>query len=135
MPQISEYSEGFWEGVRRGELVVQRCTGCRALRHYPQPMCPECRSTDFDWAPLCGRGRIYSYTVSHRAFHPAWQDHVPYVLATIELEEGVRMLCDLLEVDPESVEIGQPVEVHFAELPGQGMMPRFRIVDAGDRVG
>ena len=127
-PLATELSEGFWEGVRRGELVVQRCSGCHRLRHYPQPLCPDCRSAEFDWAPLSGRGVIHSYCVAHRAFHPAWQEHVPYVLATIELEEGVRMMCDLLDVDPESVAIGQRVEVYFAELPGQGVMPRFRIV-------
>ena len=87
------------------------------------------RSTQFDWARLSGRGVIYSYSVAHRAFHPAWADHVPYVLATIELDEGVRMLCDILDSAPDSVSIGQRVEAYFEELPGQGVMPRFRIVD------
>jgi uncharacterized OB-fold protein len=128
-PQSTEYSEGFWEGVRRCELVIQRCTGCETLRHYPQPMCPACHSSDFDWAPVSGRGRIHSYTVAHRAFHPAWKEHVPYVLATVELDEGVRMMCDLLDVDPETVAIDQRVEVHFQEMPGQGMMPRFRVIE------
>ncbi len=128
-PNSTEYSEGFWVGVRRGELVIQRCTACERLRHYPQPMCPDCHSVDFDWAPVTGRGVIYSYTVAHRAFHPAWKDDVPYVLATIELEEGVRMMTDLIGIDPNTVEIGQKVEVYFEELPGRGMMPRFRRVD------
>jgi len=92
-------------------------------------MCPDCHSVDFDWAPVTGRGVIYSYTVAHRAFHPAWKDDVPYVLATIELEEGVRMMTDLIGIDPNTVEIGQKVEVYFEELPGRGMMPRFRRVD------
>jgi uncharacterized OB-fold protein len=101
------------------------------LRHYPQPMCPTCHSRDFDWAPVSGRGTIYSFAVAHRAFHPAWQAYVPYVIATIELDEGVRMVCDLLDVDPASVRIGQRVEAFFAELPGQGFMPRFRILESG----
>jgi uncharacterized OB-fold protein len=128
-PQSTEYSEGFWEGVRRGELVVQRCTDCECLRHYPQPMCADCHGTAFDWAPVSGLGAIYSYTVSHSAFHPAWKDHVPYVLATIELDEGIRMITDLLGVDPESIAIGQRVEVYFESMPGQGPVPRFRRVD------
>jgi len=125
----TEYSEGFWEGARRGELVIQRCSQCERLRHYPQPLCPVCRGREFDWAVVSGRGEIYSYTVAHRAFHPAWKEHVPYVIATIELEEGVRMVCDLLDVDPGHVAIGQRVEVAFAELPGQGWMPRFEVID------
>jgi uncharacterized OB-fold protein len=129
-PQPTELSEGFWEGVRRGELVAQCCSDCRRLRHYPQAMCPDCHSLAFEWTPLSGLGSIYSYTVAHRAFHPAWREHVPYVLATIELDEGVRMICDLLDVEPEAVSIGQRVEVYFAKMPGQGMMPRFRVLES-----
>ena len=128
-PQATEWSQPFWSACKRGELVVQRCGACQTLRHYPQPICPACQSSEFDWAKLAGRGVIYSYTVAHRAFHPAWADHVPYVLATIELDEGVRMLCDLLDVEPDAIAIGQRVEAYFEDLPGQGAMPRFRIVE------
>ena len=127
-PQPTEWSQPFWDACARGELVAQRCVGCETLRHYPQPLCPACQSSAFEWAKLSGSGEIYSYSVAHRAFHPAWTDHVPYVLATIELDEGVRMLCDLLDVAPEQVRIGQRVQAYFEELPGQGVMPRFRIV-------
>ncbi len=128
-PVATESSRGFWEAIARHELAVQRCCACERLRHYPQPFCPVCRSAEFDWQPLSGRGEIYSYTVAHRAFHPAWQDLVPYVIATIELEEGIRMVCDLPDLSPASVAIGQAVEVFFEELPGQGWMPRFKRVD------
>lgn len=128
-PPKTELSAGFWDAIDRGELAVQRCSDCGRLRHYPQPLCPACRSDAHAWHPLSGRGEIHSYTVAHRAFHPAWQDHVPYVIATIELEEGVRMVCDLLDVDPATVAIGQRVVVRFEDLPGQGRMPRFTIVD------
>ena len=128
-PPVTELSEGFWQAMREGRLVIQRCTACGVLRHYPQPMCPACRALGFDWAPVSGRGTIYSYTVAHRAFHPAWQAHVPYAIATIELDEGVRMVCDLLGTPPEAVAIGARVEVHFESLPGQGLMPRFRILE------
>ena len=79
-------------------------------------------------ARLAGTGEIHSYSVAHRAFHPAWKDLVPYVVATIELDEGIRMVCDLLDVEPDSVAIGQRVRVEFEDLPGQGTMPRFRVV-------
>lgn len=128
----TELSAGFWEGVREGRLVIQRCLSCRTLRHYPQPMCPVCRALGFDWAPVSGRGTIYTYTVAHRAFHPAWQAHVPYAIATIELDEGVRLVCDLLGTPPEQVAIGARVEVFFEDLPGQGRMPRFRLMERKD---
>ncbi|MAG30915.1 MAG: hypothetical protein CL908_08505 [Deltaproteobacteria bacterium] len=128
-PVVTELSQGFWDAVARRELAVQQCSACDTLRHYPQPFCPHCHSNDFGWKRVSGRGQIYSYTVAHRAFHPAWKEHVPYVIATIELEEGVRVVCDLLDLDPEEVEIGQNVEVTFEELPGQGLMPRFEVID------
>ena len=130
-PEPTELSQGFWDACARGELAVQRCLSCRALRHYPQEMCPACHSSEFDWATLSGGGEVHSYTVAHRAFHPAWEAHVPYVIATIELDEGVRMVCDLLDVAPESIAIGQRVEVEFADLPGQGRMPRFVLSQEG----
>lgn len=128
-PPVTELSQGFWDAVAEQQLVIQKCRGCAQLRHYPQPLCPACHSKEYEWARVSGRGEIYSFTVAHRAFHPAWKDHVPYVIATIELDEGVRMVCDLLGTDPERVAIGQRVEVAFEELPGQGWMPRFEVID------
>ena len=126
--QPTDLSLPFWDACKRGELVAQRCTSCHQFRHYPQPRCPACGSFEYEWPRLSGRGEIYSYSVSHRAFHPAWQNETPYVIATIELEEGIRMVTDLLGVDSNAVEIGQPVEVYFAEMPGQPAVPRFKFV-------
>ncbi|MGB0621559.1 MAG: Zn-ribbon domain-containing OB-fold protein [Myxococcota bacterium] len=126
----TEISQGFWDAIAEGRLAIQRCTSCGLLRHYPQLRCPSCHSPDSDWADVSGRGRVHSYTVAHRAFHPAWKDHVPYVIATIELEEGVRLVCDLLDADPDTIAIDQAVEVRFEDLPGQGPIPRFDVVDA-----
>ena len=128
----SELTRPFWDACERGELVAQRCAACDAYRHYPQLLCPDCLSPDYAWAPLSGRGTIYSYSVAHRAFHPAWAEHVPYVVATIELEEGVRMVTDLLDVEPERVAIGDAVAVHFEVMPGQPRVPRFRLVGTSD---
>ena len=128
LPNPTPISVGFWEAAKRKELVIQRCKDCRAWRHYPQVMCPSCNSLDWEWAPVSGRGVIYSYTVAHQAFHAHWKDKVPYVLATIELEEGVRLVDDMLELDPAAVEIGQPVEVVFEEMSDEITMPKFRVV-------
>ena len=129
IPTRTELSQGFWDAIENESLAIQCCTACGVLRHYPQPLCPICHSAQSDWQTVSGRGHIYSYTIAHRAFHPAWKDHVPYVIATIELDEGVRMVCDLLDVDPETVAIDQRVEVRFQNFPGQGVMPRFEVID------
>lgn len=129
----TEISQGFWDAIAEGRLAIQRCTACGLLRHYPQLRCPACHAPESDWQTVSGRGHVHSYTVSHRAFHPAWKDHVPYVIATIELDEGVRMVCDLLDADPETIAIGQAVEVRFEDLSGQGPVPRFEVINGRDR--
>ena len=82
LPRRRQLSAGYWEAARRHELAVQRCTECGRYRHYPQERCPGCLSPTHEWAPLSGRGTIYTYVVSHAAFHPYWQERVPYVIAT-----------------------------------------------------
>jgi uncharacterized OB-fold protein len=106
--------------------VVQQCV-CGIYRHYPKPQCPECLSGEWRWTPVAGSGVIHSFTVTHRAFHPAWADRVPYVVATIELDEGVRMVSDLPAEDTELAAVGTPVEVFFDD-DGPITLPRFRIV-------
>lgn len=128
LPQPTPTSVGFWEAAQRRELVIQRCTRCRAWRHYPQAMCPGCQSLDWEWAAVSGRGVIHSYTVAHQAFHAHWADKVPYVVATIELEEGVRVVDDMLDLDPAAVKIGLPVEVVFQDLSDEITLPKFRVV-------
>lgn len=124
-------TEGFWSAASEHRLVVQRCDGCGRLRHYPQPMCPDCHATAYSWAELSGRGVVYSFTVTHQAFHPAWADRVPFVVATIELEEGPRMVSDLPADDTDRVAIGLPVECwfedHHLDDGTRFSYPRFRL--------
>ena len=128
LPERTELAAGYWEAAKRHELAVQRCEDCGALRHYPQELCPTCLSPAVEWATLSGRGTIYTFVVSHAAFHPFFEDRLPYVVATIELEEGVRVLSELDE-PPEQVRIGAPVEVFFEELDDETTLPRFRLAE------
>jgi uncharacterized OB-fold protein len=131
LPQPTVLTEGFWRAAADRQLVVQRCDDCGMFRHYPQPLCPECGSRRWTWTPVSGRGSVYTFTVTHQAFHPAWSNQVPYAVATIELEEGVRMVTDLPPEDVERVAIGMPVEVFFEDYEGadgrQVTLPRFRL--------
>lgn len=91
-PPDSPLSRGYWEAAREGRLVVQQCTGCGKLRHYPRLVCDACYSTAVRWHGISGRGRIHSWTITHHAFHPAFAAELPYALVTVDLEEGVRAL-------------------------------------------
>jgi uncharacterized protein len=130
-PTPSALTEGFWAAARDHRLVVQSCGGCGLLRHYPQPMCPSCHGLEWSWAPVSGEGTVYTFTVTHQAFHPAWRDRVPYCVATIELVEGVRMVSDLPSDDIADVAIGLPVECWFEDHALDDgttfTFPRFRL--------
>lgn len=92
VPQPTAISAPYWEGAEQGKLLLQRCAGCGKVRHYPRLICDQCYSFEVDWIEASGRGKVHSWTVAHHAFHPAFADEVPYVLVTVDLEEGVRAL-------------------------------------------
>jgi hypothetical protein len=116
----------FWQAAAEHRLVVQRCTSCEHTRHPPAPLCPECRSTESDWDQLPGRGEVYSYTAVHRPV--AADQTLPFIIAVIALEDsgGLRMISNLVDVDPEELEIGMPVELVWEDMSEELAMPRFR---------
>ncbi len=118
----------YWEAAAQGRLVVQCCAACGKLRHYPRLICDRCYSDAVHWVPASGRGNIHSWTVCHHAFHPSFAVELPYVLVTIDLEEGVRALGRWR--GDAALAIGLPVtgrfeareggvDLVFAPLPGQ----------------
>ena len=124
-PVISRDTEFFWAGTRAGELRIQRWGD--KLRHPPGPMPPD-RDLDAkpDYVVACGRGTIYSYVVHHRPAVPG--KRLPFVIALVELEEGVRMLGELIDADPESVHIGQRVEASFQQIDDDLTLPVWKLV-------
>jgi uncharacterized OB-fold protein len=115
----------FWEGAKEHKLLLQRCGGCRSLRHPPRPMCPRCQSLDWDTIESSGRGVVYSFVMPRHPPLP-WFDQ-PYVVALVELEEGTRFVSNLCHVDPADVRNGMRVEVFFEEFEPDGLvLPLFR---------
>lgn len=113
----------FWEGVQRGELLVQQCDGCGSLRQPPGPMCPECQSLAWHPKVLSGRGSVFSFIVSK---HPTRPDGDPRLVVLVDLEEGVRMVSNLVEIDVRDVRLGLPVRAIFREVDGT-MLPVFEV--------
>jgi len=91
-PTPTALSAPYWEGLARGELLLQACTRCGTLRHYPRLLCSACFHDGARWQRASGAGRIHSWTIAHHAFSPAFADEVPYTLVTVDLEEGPRAL-------------------------------------------
>ena len=123
-PIVTEDSAVFWDAAAHHRLVAQRCAGCGVLRHPPRPMCPHCHALDVDVAELSGRGTLYSYAVLHHAQHP--ECDYPVLAALVDLDEGVRLVSHLVDVDPADIEIGMRLEVSFVPTAGGGAVPVFR---------
>jgi uncharacterized OB-fold protein len=119
----------WWRAASEHRLVVQRCAACGHTRHPPAPVCPECRSADADWKQVSGRGEVYTYTTVHRPV--AAGQALPWVIAVIALEDagGVRILSNLVGVEPAEVEIGMPVELVWEDMSAELAVPRFRPSD------
>jgi uncharacterized OB-fold protein/acyl dehydratase len=123
-PAMTADSRFFWEGVRRGELLFQRCADCGQVRHPPGPMCPECRSLQWEAMSSAGKGIVFSFV---RHFHPNIPPFEPgHPVALIELDEGVRLVSDLVGIASEDVGIGLEVEVEFNRFDDDLVLPQFR---------
>jgi uncharacterized protein len=126
LPQISPDMAPFFEAARRHELAVQRCTGCGTLRFPARAICSRCLGREAEWVPASGRGTVFSYAIMHQAVHPGFAAEVPYAIVVIELEEGVRLLSNLMGCPAGDVRIGLPVEVVFDDVTPEVTLPKFR---------
>jgi len=125
-PRPTPETTYYWEGTAKGELRIQRCGSCGKAYFYPRPGCPYCSSTDVSWIKATGRARLHTYLISHR---PAvgFADQAPYAIAVVELEEGPRLMTNIVGVEnsPEALELDMALEVTF-EPRGKQSVPVFR---------
>ncbi len=126
IPEITPELRPFFEASKNGQLVVQKCNGCGALRFPPRRLCANCLSRESSWTPVSGEGEVYSFIIMHRVYHPAFATQVPYAVATIKLKEGVRMLSNVIGIDPHAIRCGMPVRVCFEKLNDEVNLPMFR---------
>ncbi|MFN8545707.1 MAG: bifunctional MaoC family dehydratase N-terminal/OB-fold nucleic acid binding domain-containing protein [Candidatus Binatia bacterium] len=123
-PPMGHDNGWWWEAAQRGQLPIQRCKSCRTLRHPPRPMCGACRSTEWDSVAASGRGTVYSYVVCHHPQFPGYE--YPLVAAVIDLEEGTRLVSNVIGCEPAAVRIGMPVRLSVETLEGGFRLPMFR---------
>ena len=126
-PGISDDTRFFWDGARAGKLLIQRCKSCGELRHPPGPVCPKCHSFEWDTQEASGRGTVYSFVVMHYPEVPPFEH--PNPIGLIELEEGTRLIAQLIGTAPGDVQVGQPVQVEFNTFEtsdGDMVLPQFR---------
>ncbi|MEV7964958.1 bifunctional MaoC family dehydratase N-terminal/OB-fold nucleic acid binding domain-containing protein [Sphaerisporangium sp. NPDC088356] len=122
-PAVNRDTAFFWEGVRQGELRIQKCGDCGEPRHPPGPVCPSCRSVNRTYTVASGLGEVYSFVVHHNPPVPGIR--TPFVVAVIELLEGVRIVGNVVECEPEKVGIGMPVRVTYREMDDELVLPMW----------
>jgi uncharacterized protein len=129
IPVPTPETQPFWQGTRAGELRLQRCDACAHVYFPPRPFCPKCAAREVSWFRASGRGRLFSYVIHHRAV-PGFTP--PYSIAVVELEEGPRLMTNIIECPqtPEALSLDMPVEVVFTQLSEQIFLPQFRPAQA-----
>jgi len=118
LPVPDEFSQRYWDAAREGQLLIQRCTACGRPQFYPRQHCRHCLAADPEWLPASGGGELYSFTVVRRTPNEGFAGEVPYVFALVDLDEGVRITCNVLDVDFETLSCGQRVVVVMRDVDG-----------------
>jgi len=122
-------TDPFWQAAKRHELVIQRCKKCANFIHHPREQCPFCFSQDLEWQQVSGRGRVYAYTVVYQAQHPAFQEEAPYTFAIVQLDEGPRLVTNIVGCPPDAVQCDMRVVVDFDDISPEWTLVKFKPAD------
>ncbi len=123
-PPMGHDNGWWWEAVKAGELRIQKCASCGTLRHPPRPMCGECQSIEWDSVVASGKGSLHSHTVLHHPKFPGFD--YPVICALVDLDEGTRLVSNVVDCTPEQLEIGMPLELTFRQVDDEMILPQFR---------
>ena len=125
LPAPSPVTQPFWDGLREGELRIQRCLDCAKYVFYPRTACHYCLSDRLEWVKASGRGTLYSFTIVRRAMNPAFQADVPYVFAIVELEEGPRVTTNIVNCPLEALRVDMPVMAVYDRVTPEAALLKF----------
>jgi uncharacterized OB-fold protein len=128
LPNPGPDDRPYWEFCAKQELRIQCCTNCCRFRHPPAPFCASCGSGEMEWKQVSGNGSVFSYTVAHYATHPALKSALPYNIVVVMLDDAddVRIISNVVDVEPSEMKIGMPVRLVWEPLADGGCAPRFR---------
>ncbi|MET8871213.1 Zn-ribbon domain-containing OB-fold protein [Nocardia sp. NPDC004604] len=132
-PRPTTETAAYWEAAADGRLVIQRCAQCGRHQFYPRAFCTTCLSEPLEWVATAGLGRIYTFTVCRVPAHPSMADKVPYAVAMIDLDEGVRLLTNIVDCPIDRIRVGARVAVCFERVSPTTVLPQFTLADLGDR--
>lgn len=125
-PHDIELTRPYWDAAKRHELVMPRCKKCDHLFFYPRSECPRCFSTDIEWTKVSGQGRLHSFTIVRQPANPVFFEDVPYVYALVQLNEGPRMISNVVECDIDNVRVDMSLTVVFDEVTPEWTLVKFK---------
>jgi uncharacterized OB-fold protein len=128
LPTPSEATRPYWEGTRERRLLLQWCPSCQRHVHHPREACPGCLGQDLQWVESAGTGTVHAASVHHRPFEAMSAEDCPYVVAFVDLDEGVRFLSNVVDADPGTVRAGDRVELTWRAVADGYHLPVFRPV-------
>ena len=126
LPNISDFNRPFWEAAKKHKLALQKCDDCGKLWAPNGPVCPHCFSQKYTWTNLSGRGKIASWVVFHKLYHPGFAADIPYNVAFVELDEGPRLIANVVGIKNKDLKIGIKVEVTFEDVNDEISIPKFK---------
>ncbi len=126
LPNMDPEDRPFWESVKAHAMKVQCCADCGKWCFLPKPICPHCLSEKLEWKKVSGRGKVWASTVQHHPAGDSWKDALPLNISIVELDEGVRMVSNVVECPPSDVKIGMPVEVIYNDVTDEITLHQFR---------
>ncbi len=126
LPTITPLNQPYWDSLRRHELRMQRCDKCARVWYPPSPLCPRCWSRQFSWTPLSGRGRVSSWVVFHQPYFKGFESEIPYNVAEVELDEGPRLMTNLVGIANHDIRAGMRVEVVYDDVTADLTLARFK---------
>lgn len=127
LPMPDEDTRPFWEGCRAHKLLFQKCLACGFVRWPPSIACPACYSSDTEWITASGKGKIYTFAVFHKVFHPAFEGKTPYIVAVVKLAEGPMLSTNITGQPPSDIACNMPVEVVWEDVTDTVSLPKFRL--------
>ena len=125
LPTIDDDSRPFWDAALQGRFLIRRCNACGAVHHYPRSFCPSCWSDDVEWVEASGRATLYTWSTVHVNDLPPFGERVPYIAAVVDLDEGPRVMTNLVECEPGALSIGMALTVRYRELDDNITAPVF----------
>jgi uncharacterized OB-fold protein len=125
-PLSPELTRPFWEAAKRHELVLPRCKTCDYLFFYPRSECPRCLSNQLEWMRVSGRGRLHTYTIVNQPANAAFRDDTPYVYAVVQLDEGPRMVSNVVQCAIDVLSVDMPLEAVFDDVTPEWTLVKFK---------